>query len=92
MREVARNRRFQRLETGKCATANAPRREPREEPLDLIQPTRTGRGEVHVIARMPGKPPRHFRRPVRTVVVHDDVDLARRRHLRVELPRNLRSS
>ena len=63
---------------------NALRRDLGEEPFDLIEPARAGRGEMQVVARVAHKPPHHLRHFVRPVVVHDDVNVTGRRQLRVE--------
>ena len=46
-----------------------------EEPFDLVDPGRRGRGEVHVPARPLGEPPLDRRGLVGRHVVHDDVDV-----------------
>ena len=64
--------------------SNSSRGELREEALDLVEPTSTGRREVHVIAGESREPARSLRRLVRAVVVHDDVDIAPSRRLGIE--------
>lgn len=91
MRHVVVDRRFERPNVFKGASSNALGRDPRKEPLDLIQPTGTGRREVQVIPRMPRKPPPDLRHFVGPVVVHDDVDLPRRGSAASRRFRNLSS-
>ena len=46
----------------------------RKPTLDLVEPGRTGRGEMHVVARAFGEPLLHVRMLVSTVVVENQVD------------------
>ena len=85
MLEIVVDGRFQGGHALEDAAANAPSRDRREEPFDLIEPARARRREMQVVARVADKPPHHLRHFVGPVVVHDDVDLTRRRQLRVEL-------
>src|SRR5215218_6115887 len=90
MNEVAVDCGFERTDTVEGAASNTSGGDLREEPLDLIQPAGTGRGEMHVIPGMADKPPRHLRGFVRPIVVHDHVHLALRRHGRVDLIEELK--
>jgi len=89
MRQVIRDRLLERCDGLERAAADALRRDLREETFDLIQPARTGRCEMHVIARMPGEPAHDLRHLVGAVVIHDDVDVAGGWELRVELLQKL---
>src|SRR5438094_2311505 len=55
------------------AAPKAPLRELGKETLQLIEPAGTGRSEVQVIARMPGKPALYLGGLVRPVVIQDEV-------------------
>jgi hypothetical protein len=58
--------------------------ETREPALDLVEPRRVSRREMHMKARVLREPCAHGRRFVRAVVVHDDVDLQIGRHAGVD--------
>ena len=60
----------------KGAAANPSGRDRGEEAFHLIEPARTRRGEMQVVARMAHKPANDLGRFVRPVVIHDDVDVA----------------
>ncbi len=53
----------------------------REEAFDRVEPGCGGRCEVDVKARVPSEPGLDRRRLVRSVVVHDQVDVQHRRHV-----------
>jgi len=73
MLEIVVDGRFQGGHALEDAAANAPSRDRREEPFDLIEPARARGREVQVIARMTHKPPDDVGGFVRTVVIHDHV-------------------
>ena len=58
--------------------------EEREEGLDEVDPGRSGRREVEMVARVFGQPAMDQRRLVRADVVEDDVDLETGRHARLD--------
>ena len=60
VRHVVLDRRLERLDTREGAAANALGRDLGKEALHLIQPARTRRREVHVVARVLGEPAGHL--------------------------------
>ena len=56
VRQILLDREFQRAHVLASPAPNALRGQRREKPLDLIQPTRTRRREMRVIARMADNP------------------------------------
>src|SRR4051794_14489292 len=77
------NRGFERGHALKGAPPNPPGRDGREEAFHLIEPARTRRREMQVIPRMADEPADDLRRSMRAVVIHDHVDIAVPRQLRV---------
>ena len=56
-----------------------------EPALDLVEPTRVGRREVQVIARMFGQPRFDLGVLVGGVIIHDDMDIEPARDVSVDL-------
>ena len=89
MRQVPFNRGFQRAHVVERPATNALRRDVREEALDLIEPARARRRDMHVIPRMTRKPARDLGNFMRPIVIHDDVHLARWRQAGIDLIQEL---
>src|SRR5216684_481514 len=63
-----------------------------EEPLDLVEPGRTGRGQMHMPARPARQPVADQRRLVRGIVVDDEMQSRSRSTFASISSRNLRNS
>lgn len=72
--EVVFDRPLQLLNALKRSTSDSTFGDLGEEPLDLVEPRRTGRGEVRDVLRMPGEPLPDHRVLVSPVVVHHHMD------------------
>src|SRR6266849_5955233 len=82
--QVVVNGRFKRRHTLEGTAANPSSGDRRKEAFHLIEPTRTRRREMQVVARMAHEPPDDLRRFVRPVVVHDHMDISVRGQLRID--------
>ena len=60
-----------------------------EEPLDLVEPGRTGRGQVHMPTRPFSQPFSDQGGLVRGVIVHDEMDVESTRHGSLDLVEEL---
>ena len=85
MVQVIEHGRFQRSNCGVASTANASFRHFGKQSFHKVQPTGARRSEVDVIAGVACQPLSHFAHLVRTVVVHDQVNVKATREILLDL-------